>query len=137
MISMFNIKKLYKTDQGQSMVEMAIVLPVLLLILFAIFEFGRILGAYMLINDLARDGVRYGVVGVSDKNIKDNIMENDSFLSITSANIKITPSSRTIGASLKVRLDYEMDIITPIISSVVPNPMQLSAEYVMRVEKLP
>lgn len=119
------------------MVEMAIILPVLLLILFSIFEFGRILGAYMLVHDLARDGVRYGVVGMSDQSIKDHIMEHDSFLSISSDDINITPSIRSLGSALTVGIDYEIEIITPIISSIVPNPINLRAEYVMRVEKLP
>jgi hypothetical protein len=131
------IKKIHRNDKGQSMVEMAIILPVLLLILFAIFEFGRILGAYMLIHDLARDGVRYGVVGMSDQSIKDHIMEHDSFLSISSDDINITPSIRSLGSALTVGIDYEIEIITPIISSIVPNPINLRAEYVMRVEKLP
>lgn len=131
------IKKIHRNDKGQSMVEMAIILPVLLLILFAIFEFGRILGAYMLVHDLARDGVRYGVVGMSDQSIKDHIMEHDSFLSISSDDINITPSIRSLGSALTVGIDYEIEIITPIISSIVPNPINLRAEYVMRVEKLP
>jgi Flp pilus assembly protein TadG len=131
------IKKIHRNDKGQSMVEMAIILPVLLLILFAIFEFGRILGAYMLIHDLARDGVRYGVVGMSDQSIKDHIMEHDSFLNINSDDINITPSIRSLGSALTVGIDYEIEIITPIISSIVPNPINLRAEYVMRVEKLP
>lgn len=131
------IKKIHRNGKGQSMVEMAIILPVLLLILFSIFEFGRILGAYMLIHDLARDGVRYGVVGMSDQSIKDHIMEHDSFLSISSDDINITPSIRSLGSALTVGIDYEIEIITPIISSIVPNPINLRAEYVMRVEKLP
>ncbi len=135
--TMKNLFKLYRSKKAQSMVEMAIILPVLLLILFAIFEFGRILGAYMLIHDLTRDGVRYGVVGMSDQSIKDHIIGHDSFLTISNEDISISPSSRTIGSALTVRIDYEMDIITPIISSIVPNPMNLSAEYVMRVEKMP
>ncbi len=113
---------------------MAIILPVLLLILFAIIEFGRVLGAYMIIHDLAREGVRYGVVGMSDADIKDHITTNDSFLNITNADITITPVARVIGDPLTVRIEYEIDIITPIISSIVPDPMNLSAEYVMRIE---
>jgi Flp pilus assembly protein TadG len=128
------IKKIFQSQKAQSMVEMAIILPVLLLILFAIIEFGRVLGAYMIIHDLAREGVRYGVVGMSDADIKDHITTNDSFLNITNADITITPVARVIGDPLTVRIEYEIDIITPIISSIVPDPMNLSAEYVMRIE---
>lgn len=131
------IKKLFKSKKAQSMVEMAIVLPLLLLMLFGIIEFGRILGGYMIIHDLAREGARYGVVGMSDANIRNHIITNDSFLSIASGDITITPGNRTVGSPLTVGIDYDMDIITPIISNIVPNPMKLSAEYVMRIEKMP
>ena len=74
---------------------------------------------------------------MSDQSIKDHIMEHDSFLNINSDDINITPSIRSLGSALTVGIDYEIEIITPIISSIVPNPINLRAEYVMRVEKLP
>ena len=119
------------------MVEMAIMLPLLLLILFAIIDFGRVLGAYMLIHDLARDGARTGVVGGTDTEIKNHIINNDSFLGIVNTDITIFPATRAVGESLTVRIDYDMDIMTPIISSLVPDPFPLSAQYVMRIELLP
>jgi len=119
------------------MVEMAIMLPLLLLILFAIIDFGRVFGAYMLIHDLARDGARAGVVGATDTEIKAHIIANDSFLDIVNSDITISPSTRVIGESLTIRIDYDMDIVTPIISSLVPDPFPLSAQYVMRIEQLP
>lgn len=112
-------------------------LPLLLLILFGIIEFGRVLGGYMLIHDLAREGVRRGVVGASDTAIKNVIIANDSFLTIDPAKITITPTTRVIGEPLTVKIEYDMDIITPVISSLVPDPWTLKAEYVMRIEKLP
>jgi hypothetical protein len=65
-------KEIKKTE-GQALVEMALVLPILLLLFMGIFEFGRIMGAYMILSDLARDGVRHGVVGYSDENIEELI----------------------------------------------------------------
>lgn len=119
------------------MVEMAIMLPLLLLMLFAIIDFGRVFGAYMLIHDLARDGVRAGVVGATETEIKSLITTNDSFLNIVNSDITISPTTRVVGNSLTVRIDYDMDIVTPIISGIVTDPFPLSAQYVMRVEKLP
>ncbi len=119
---------------------MAIVLPLLLLMLFGIIEFGRILGAYMIIHELTRDGVRAGVVGSTEDEIKNYIKDNESIIMLDKDNdISVDPadSSRVVGDQLKVAIDYDIDIITPIISSIVPNPMELSAEYVMRIEKLP
>jgi Flp pilus assembly protein TadG len=126
------------------MVEMAIMLPLLLLILFAIIEFGLLAGGYMIIHDLARDGVRYGVVGMSDEKIKDFIAKdeynNDSFLNIENSDITITPATRKVGEPLKVKINYDMKISTPFIGKIIedkPGYKTLSAEYIMRVEKLP
>ncbi len=133
------IRKMFKSKKAQSMVEMAILLPVLLLILFSIIEFGRILGAYMIMHDLAREGVRAGVVGQTNREIMDHIEGNDSFLAIVDGNITITPdvyANRSVGDPLTVRIDYQETIITPIVSSIVSNPIDMSAEYVMRIENV-
>jgi Flp pilus assembly protein TadG len=46
-------------------VEAAVVLPLLLLFLFAVFEFARFLFVNQLINNAAREGARYAVVNVT------------------------------------------------------------------------
>ncbi|NOY98942.1 MAG: hypothetical protein GXP40_07040, partial [Chloroflexi bacterium] len=45
---------------GQSMVEFAIVLPILLLILFGIIEFGHLLFVYSSVVTASREAARYG-----------------------------------------------------------------------------
>ncbi len=45
------------------MVEFALALPVLLLLLFGVIEFGRLLQAWMAIQNAARFGIRYAVTG--------------------------------------------------------------------------
>jgi Flp pilus assembly protein TadG len=47
-------------DLGQGMVEFALVFPLLLLLLFGIFEFGRIMFAYSATMAASREGARYG-----------------------------------------------------------------------------
>ncbi|MFZ6029339.1 MAG: TadE/TadG family type IV pilus assembly protein [Chloroflexota bacterium] len=53
-------------SQGQAMVEFALVLPLLLLILFGIIEFGRLLQAVLAVQNAARFGVRHAVTGAID-----------------------------------------------------------------------
>ena len=47
-------------NRGQGMVEFAIVFPLLLLLLFGIFEFGRIMFVYSAAVSASRDAARYG-----------------------------------------------------------------------------
>ncbi|MFA5881196.1 MAG: TadE family protein, partial [Eubacteriales bacterium] len=55
-----------KTEQGQAIVEMALVLPILIMLIFGIVEFGRILNTNMIVTDLSREGARKGAVGGTD-----------------------------------------------------------------------
>jgi len=48
--------------RGQSLVEMALVLPILLLLLIGLIEFGRAFFIYAVVSNAAREGVRAGIV---------------------------------------------------------------------------
>jgi Flp pilus assembly protein TadG len=50
------------TTRAQALVEFALVLPVLLLILFVIFDFGRAIYAYNAISNAAREGGRTAII---------------------------------------------------------------------------
>jgi hypothetical protein len=50
-------------EKGQTLVEFALILPILLLILFIIIESGRIFQAYITVQHAAREGARYAVTG--------------------------------------------------------------------------
>ena len=50
-------------SKGQTLVEFALVLPIMLLLLFAIIEIARLLHAWVSIENGARFGVRYAVTG--------------------------------------------------------------------------
>ena len=48
-----------KTDRGQGFVEFMLILPVLLLLLLGIIEFGRLMVTYSSLTTASRDAVRY------------------------------------------------------------------------------
>src|ERR1044071_4879824 len=63
----FSLFRKSTPSRGQAMVEFAIALPVLLLILYGIMEFGRMVFIYSLVNTASRDAVRYAsAYGYSD-----------------------------------------------------------------------
>jgi Flp pilus assembly protein TadG len=57
-----NISRKYKKMEfrGQTMVEFAIVMPVLMMILVGIFEVGRMIYVYAAVTNASREAVRYG-----------------------------------------------------------------------------
>ena len=56
------IKKLpfFKKETAQTMVEFALVFPIVLLITYGIIEFGRMVFIYAVVTGSAREGARYG-----------------------------------------------------------------------------
>jgi Flp pilus assembly protein TadG len=49
-------------ERGQSAVELVLILPLMMVLLFLIFEVGRIFGSWLLIANAAREGARYAAV---------------------------------------------------------------------------
>jgi len=132
---MFNLNAT-RNKRGQALVEVAILLPILLLILMGIFEFGRVFNAYLIINHASREGARSAALGNDDTEIINKINASIFYLDSAKLTIVITPSksSRTRGTDVTVNLKYNIDIIVPIIENLVPNPFPLEAQTVMRVE---
>ena len=52
-----------KREEGQTMAEFALVLPILALLLFAVLQFGVLFNNYLTVTDAARAGARKGAVG--------------------------------------------------------------------------
>jgi len=115
---------------------MALVIPVLLLLFVGICEFGRILGAYMVINNLAREGARYGVVGNNDLEIENLLLAERVWLDEDRMTIYISPAfaDRRKGEPLDIQVDYSVDLMTPVFSHILPNPVPISAKCDMRIE---
>jgi TadE-like protein len=49
-------------NTGQALVEFALVIPLMLLFIFAIVDFGRVIYMYSVLSDVAREGARYAIV---------------------------------------------------------------------------
>ncbi|MCG0274878.1 MAG: pilus assembly protein [Thermosediminibacteraceae bacterium] len=130
--------KLFRTQRGQAVVEFALVLPLLVLILFGVLEFGRIFHTYIVITNAAREGARLGAVGKPDSEIIARIYEtaalpeSDERLQIT--RLEPGESLRTPGTPFTVEVTYSLTPVTPLFSSFLPNPVVLRASTVMRVE---
>lgn len=136
MIRVSKWRVLLKSKLGQSLVEMAIILPILLTLLMGMVEFGRVFSSYLVMENLSRDAARFGVVGHTDQEIRDLIAAENPLLRADRLVIDISPSEsmRERGDSLTVSMDYTIDIITPIMSDLLPNPFPLTTSCTMMVE---
>jgi Flp pilus assembly protein TadG len=129
--------KLLKNRKGQSLVETALVLPVLILILAAIIDFGIMFNNYLLIGNAAREGARSAAIGSTDAQITAKVNQVASLLDSTKLTIVISPNGttgRTSGNPVTVTVKYTYSMITPVIGDIIPGPFQLKAASTMRCE---
>jgi TadE-like protein len=127
-----------RSERGQSLVETALVLPILLIILMGIFDFGRAIFAYNAVSNSAREAARLAIVnqdvtGVVAEGKRSAIGLNPDAIDVT---FTLPDCSGTVkvGCTAQVKVDHEWSAITPIIGSVI-GPIQLSSTTEMRVER--
>ncbi len=64
-----------KRDHGQSLVEVALTLPLLFLILFGTIDLGRAYFAYVTITNASREGARYGMTDSTSSTYSSDITQ--------------------------------------------------------------
>ncbi|WP_342432923.1 TadE/TadG family type IV pilus assembly protein [Neobacillus sp. FSL H8-0543] len=124
-----------KSQKGQSLVEFALVLPLLILLLFGIIDFGRIFHAYLTIDHTGREAARAASIGKDDTTIKNKAVNDAVGIGLTITDIGISPptATRESGNDVTITITYPITFLTPVIGSVV-GPITLTDTTVMRVE---
>ena len=140
-------------QNGAAMVEFAIVLPLLLILVFGIIEFGVMFYDKAVITNASREGARAGITGVANSDIEDIVKDYCKFNLINLSNndfdpaadpyddISISKDDSSIDGSkvLTVRLEYRYDLLLgSIFKFYAPHKeisyTTISAETVMRME---
>jgi hypothetical protein len=125
-----------KEEKGQSMVEFAMILPVLLLIIIGIIEFGFMFSGYLALSNASREAVRTVSLGETDTVAIQRAKDVAIILNPSKMIVSINPSAaiRDRGDSVRVTIVYEYDFLTPFMESLFGGNLQLEAEATMRVE---
>jgi len=99
-------------DRGAAAVEFAIVFPLLLLIVFGIIDFGRLLNAQITLTQAARDGARLAAVG--QPNVVSRTQAAATGLSPVSVNVTGCAAGAGPTANAVVSVSYPFSFITPV-----------------------
>jgi Flp pilus assembly protein TadG len=131
------------SERGQSLVEFAILLPVLMIILLGVVEFGWALKAYVQEQNAAREGARYWalhstatcslVKGAVDATAPGTLDWTDiDALPATG----VTDCTAATATSITVTAVYEYPFITPLGTFVtsIAGPLKMKSSATMRVE---
>ena len=125
--------KFGKRQEGQSVVEFALVLPIFILLLMGMIEFGRIWMTMNVLSSASREGARIAAVTGPDASRVTNTVQNAlSAANLPSGIVSINGPNANSEVTVTVRITY-----TSITGGVVPglaSPMQLTRSTTMRWE---
>lgn len=111
------------TERGQELIELAILLPLLLLIAFGVLDLGRLYHAAITITNAAREGARYGTFfpeDVSDIINATRAEAQASSIDLTTSLIQVgCPEGCGSGLPIRVTVHYNFDLIMGL---VLPDP---------------
>lgn len=129
------------------MVELAIVLPLLLILLFGIIELSIALYDKAMLTNASREGARAGIVAqnprVTDARIRQVVRDYAAIYLITfgsdilgDEDILITRAGSTFGSNLTVSVNYRYDflVLSRLITALIGHPISLNATTVMKLE---
>jgi Flp pilus assembly protein TadG len=130
-----------KREEGAAAVEFAILLPLLMLILFGIIEFGLVLFNQEVITNASREGARYGIVIGSPRPSTGQIQGvvntylTNAGLNSGNASISVAGAQGTSGSDLTVGVVYPYNfLVLPNFAAGLSDILNLSATTVMKLE---
>lgn len=110
-----------ESELGQALVEFTMILPIFILLLFAIVDFGRGFYTWVLVTNAAREGARVAAVQSDSATINTRIY--NSFCDNYPSSCGLDPTKLTItktnvqgsrGSAVKIDLSYNFQFATPI-----------------------
>lgn len=123
-----------KGEDGQSVLEFALVLPILVLFLIGIIDFGRLYSAHLILTEAATDAARYASLGDTDTQVG-QVVQTDAGMLGSGVNWQITPTgSRVSGDSVTVEVTDPVRLFDPILAAILGNPATAQSTVTMRVE---
>jgi len=126
--------------RGQSLVELALLLPALLLLVVVTLDLGRGIYYYSVIYNAAREGARYGIIHPDDiPGIRDAAINLAIGIDLQEDDIDVLfnppePNAKTI----QVTIEYPFELVTPLavlVTSCNCNIIDLQTSSTMIIER--
>ncbi|HZJ77287.1 MAG TPA: TadE family protein [Clostridia bacterium] len=131
----------FKKEKGQSAVELALVLPILLIIVCGIMDFGWLFYNQLYLNNACREGARYAAVRTvvdDSQTIIESKIEGSlpgSLLDELDIDIIYSNPNKPLEGDVTIVLNSEMKILTPVMGVFYSDQKRpLTATVTMKVE---
>lgn len=137
---------------GRTAVEAAIVINVLVVLLLAVFEYGRLVMVKQLIDNAAREGARLAVVstdsssGVTSAQIQSTVTSFLAGQTVNNLVVQVYQADPTtgnnigawnaapFGSDIGVQVDCDFVPIVPVSAGIFPSTLHITARSLMRCE---
>lgn len=101
-------------QRGQTLVEFALILPLFLLMFFAMVDFGRGFYTWLLVTNAAREGARVAATQQPASAVQTRINDALGGLDPVELTITLTNIQGSRGQAVEVDLAYDFEFVTPI-----------------------
>jgi Flp pilus assembly protein TadG len=121
-----------KRTDGISAVEFALLLPVMLLIVCGIMDFGNLYFQAHIANEAAREAARLGAITKQNQATVQATIRGEYGNALI---LTFNPNPPATGGTVTAKVTNAVTILTPIISQIIPNnPTTVTGQSVMQVE---
>ena len=121
------------SQSGNAIIEFALILPILLLVVFGITEFGRMLMTVNVLNAAAREGARVAVIGGDSTSVFSRVNQVLSAANITPVAGGIVVTGPDADKAITVSVETDFQVLS---AKILPMQgiIRLRARTVMRFE---
>jgi Flp pilus assembly protein TadG len=139
-----------RSERGVALIEVALTLPLVLLVSVSIFEFGRAFQTWQVLTNAAREGARVAVLPSSDpddvRDLVKGYMRDGQLGNYDTAVVDVAPDTVAMGAvnvsASRVTVTYPFNfiVLNPVARLVTPGsslggaPLSITASAAMRNE---
>jgi Flp pilus assembly protein TadG len=149
-MSLVSRRRRGRNRRGQALVEFALVIPIFLLVLVAIFDLGRAVFAYNTLTNAAREGARMAIVNQYKPTIVARAKQQTAIVELNDPSVQVdffqvnadgTPDTSqqcaliAVGCLAVVSFEATYQPITPLVSNILfKNGVTMTARAVLSVE---
>jgi Flp pilus assembly protein TadG len=119
-------------ERGQALVETALVLPVVVLLLFAMLDGGRVFHAWIITTNAAREGARAAAARYPEPAVLDRV--DDAMAGLTGYLVTTDNLGGTQGTRVTVAVTQDVSMVTPLIGAILGSIVTVEASAIMRLE---